>query len=476
MAEKKDRMLNISARSFLSALLILAVLMLLTYGLTLVIPAGSYERQVVDGSEVIVPDTYAPTEGGIAFWRFLCSPVLVLFADGGFTILAIILFLLIIGGAFNALDAAGVMRYLLGRIHRSFASRRYLCLAVTQLFFMALGSLCGSFEECVPMVPIAVALAYSLGWDALVGMGMSILAAGCGFACGVCNPFTVGVAQELMGLPMFSDAPFRLLAFALVYALLYVFLRGYARRIEAKPERSLVYDEERRAYWSALREDFRPDRGMDRAVIAFAAILGFGILLILASAFVSVLSAVIMPVIGLVFLVAGTVSVLLAGYGWKRYGRAFGEGVVNILPAVLLILMASAVRYTMTEAKILDTLLYKTVSLTAGMSAGEVSLLIYALVLVMNFFIASGSAKAFLLIPLLAPLAALTGVPSPVVILAFCFGDGFSNVFYATNPVLLISLGMAGVSYGKWARWSLPLQLAILVLTAALVLLRCAIG
>lgn len=474
--DSRPKMMNISVKSFISALLILAILLVLTYVLTFFVPAGSYERQLVDGQEIIVPDTYTRSGGGISLGRFLLSPILVLFTDGSLTTIVIIIFLLIIGGAFNALDEAGVMRYLLGRIHNGFAGRRYLFLSVASLFFMGLGSLCGSFEEIVPMVPLAVALAYSLGWDALVGMGYSILATGCGFACGVCNPFTVGVAQELMGLPMFSDVLFRLLSFVLIYGLLQLFLRRYAKRIEADPTRSPVYDPEKRAYWNSLQESFAVDKRMDRASLDFAAILGFGILLILCSAFVSVLSDYIMPIIALVFLIAGMVSVIMSGFGWGRYGKSFCTGAVNILPAILLILLASAVRFTLTEAGILDTLLYAVVSRTEGLGVGTVALLIYLLVLVMNFFIASGSAKAFLLIPLLAPLAELTGVPAPVVILAFCFGDGFSNVFYPTNPVLLLSTGVAGVSYGKWAKWSLPFQLLTLLITGVLVLLRCVIG
>ena len=141
-----------------------------------------------------------------------------------------------------------------------------------------------------------------------------------------------------------------------------------------------------------------------------------------------------------------------------------------------MILMASSVRYTMEEGRILDTILYQVTSWAAGKPTGIVALLIYALVLIMNFFIGSGSAKAFLLMPLITPLAAICGVSAQVAVLAFAFGDGFSNIFYPTNAVLLISLGFAGVSYGKWAKWSIKLQLPLLILTAALVLIANAVG
>ena len=215
---------------------------------------------------------------------------------------------------------------------------------------------------------------------------------------------------------------------------------------------------------------------MDRATLAFAIVIGVGILTIISSIFIKPLQSVMLPVVAVVFLVAGTLAVLLSGYGLKNYFRAFGKGAVSFLPALLMILMASAVRYTMEEAKILDTILYGTASWAAGRPSYVVVLLIYALVLVLNFFIGSASAKAFLLIPLIAPLADMCGVSKQVAILAFAYGDGFSNVLYPTNAVLLISLGFAGVGYGKWAKWSLILQVPILILTVLLLLLANAVG
>jgi uncharacterized ion transporter superfamily protein YfcC len=161
---------------------------------------------------------------------------------------------------------------------------------------------------------------------------------------------------------------------------------------------------------------------------------------------------------------------------WGDYFKSFGKGMVNILPAVLLILMANSIRFTMTESKILDTILFKTVQLTQNASSGVVVLMIYALALILELFISSGSAKAFLLMPLIAPIADLSGISRQIAVLAYAFGDGFSNVFYPTNPVLLISLGIVGIGYGKWFKWSAKIQIAVLALTCALLLFANAIG
>ena len=139
-------------------------------------------------------------------------------------------------------------------------------------------------------------------------------------------------------------------------------------------------------------------------------------------------------------------------------------------------LMAASIKYTMVEGKILDTLLHAAVEAGGNMSRAELVLFIYLICLVMNFFIPSGSAKAFLLIPLIVPLAQLFGISSQLCIVAFAFGDGFSNVFYPTNPALLISLGLANVNYGKWAAYSWRFQGLNLLLTSGLLLLGLTVG
>ena len=462
---KEKKGLNISAKSFVTAILMLLVLMVATYLLTLWIPGGSYQRVVQDGQEMVVAGTYVPAQGGLPFWKWLLSPLLVLTAEGSGTILAIIAFLLVIGGTFHCLDKSGLMAYMLQKIVARFRHKKYTLLCCIALFFMALGAFVGSFEECVPLVPIAVALSVSLGWDALTGLGMSLLAVGCGFSSGVCNPFTVGVAQQLAELPMFSGITFRLLTFAVIYLCLVLFLTHHAKKVE---KQALTQNEQAVA--------FVRDAKMERGLIAFAVTLGIGVLLILVSPMIPALQGIIMPVIALVFLVAGVLSSSLCGMRGRTLARFFSDGAVSILPAVLLILMASSIKYTLTEAHVLDTILYQATGVMQTLPQGAAILFLYLIVLVMNFFISSGSAKAFLLMPLLTPMADLVGISRQLSVLAYAFGDGFSNVFYCTNPVLLISLGLAGVGYGKWAKWSWKFQVVVLLLTCGILLLAGAVG
>ena len=429
----------VSVRSFVTALVIIAILMVLCYISTLLIPCD-----------------------GIPFWKWILSPILVLGSSDKVTLIGVIVFLLVIGGAFQALTDCGVMRYMVDRIADRFGSSRYKLMAVIILFFMALGSLIGSFEEVVPMVPIVVTLAIRLGWDSLTGITMSLLAVGCGFAAGVFNPFTVGVAQELAGLPMFSGAWFRAISFVCIYGLLLLFARLHAKKVDRGVQ--------------ADAETFIRDVRKEKGVTVFAIIVLCGIVLLLSTAFLTFLRDYSFVIVSVMFLIAGIASCLVSGMGSKYFWKAFSKGMVSMLPAVVMILMASSIKFTLQTAGVLDVIVAAAVRAASALPGWAVILFIYLFVLIMNFFIASGSAKAIMLMPLLVPLAEPFGISAQLVVVAYAFGDGFSNTFYPTNPALLISLGLADTGYAEWFRHSGKFQLANLVLTSLLLLLGLALG
>ncbi len=464
MEKQQSKGLNIGVKSFITAIAVIFVLMVAAYLLTIFVPGGQYARfEDAEGNLLIDQQGgFTYLEGGIPFWKWLLSPILVLGASGSGALIAVIAFLLVIGGVFNALEQCGLMKYMLDKMVHRFGGVRYRLMAVVTFFFMAMGAMIGSFEECVPLVPIVVALAVKLGWDPLTGVGMSLLAVGCGFASGVCNPFTVGVAQQLAGLPMFSGAWLRGVAFVLIYGLLMAFLTLYTKRIENPLTETAV-------------SSFSAEPRMDRALTCFISIVGAGIAAILCSGFIPALQDYTMIIVAVMFLIAGIVSTLVSGMG-KRLGKSFLSGVLNILPAVVMILMASSIKYTLEEAHTLDTILHGAVDLARQLPGWAVILFIYLIVLVMNFFIPSGSAKAFMLIPLIVPMAQIFGISAQLCVVAFAFGDGFSNVFYPTNPALLISLGLADVSYSKWFKWSWRFQLLNLILTALILLFGIGVG
>jgi uncharacterized ion transporter superfamily protein YfcC len=242
-----------------------------------------------------------------------------------------------------------------------------------------------------------------------------------------------------------------------------LFLLHYAKRIEKAVDAK------------SINEKFVEDKKMNRGLVCFAGLMCSGIIVVLCSVFVTVLQDYTMIIVALTFLLAGMISSAIAKRGGKL-GINFWNGSVSVIPAVLMILMANSIKYTMEEGNVLDAILGGAISIAETLPRWSVILFIYLITLVLNFFIASGSAKAFLLMPLIVPVAEVFGISAQLCVIAYAFGDGFSNVFYPTNPVLLISLGLADVSYGKWAKWSMKFQVLNLILTSGLLLFGLVIG
>jgi uncharacterized ion transporter superfamily protein YfcC len=479
---------TITVRSFVSSVVILGTLMLAAGLLTLVVPAGSFDR-ITDaaGRQVVVPGTYHMVEStGYSPWRWLTAPLEVLASEDAATALVIIAFIIIVGGSFAILREAGALRESIRILSERFRNRRLTLLAVLCLFFMLIGSFMGIFEEVIPLVPLAIALSLSLGWDVFAGLGMSILAVGFGFSAAVANPFSIGTAQRLAGLPVLSGSGFRLLVFGVVYAFYLGFMIRYVKKLERTTLKEIkgtsLGGSAPRKQPQLLATDPIPvsdpstGRGASRSATFFAWGSAVLALLIGLSSATGIGSDFILPGIALGFLLIGTGSGLAAGVKLSRGLRVFLEGAAGVAPAALLILMALGVKRIVVAGGIMDTVLYGAARLVADASAYGAAGLMYAITLVMNFFIGSASAKAFLLIPLLAPLADLSGVSRQIAVQAFAFGDGFSNMLYPTNAVLLIALGLAGMPWTTWLAKTWKLQLGTLVLTMALLMLAVAIG
>jgi uncharacterized ion transporter superfamily protein YfcC len=472
---------QINRKAFLQSLAILLGLMLLAGILTRVLPAGTYDTMIQDGRELIEPASFQFVESPhYPIWRWFTAPVEVLGSENGLSIIVIILFILIVGGSFAILDHSGILQSSISGIVRRFGDRKYALLLVISFFFMALGAFFGIFEEVVPLVPLMLALSYFLGWDTLVGLGMSVLATNIGFSAAVTNPFTIGVAQEIAGLPLFSGAWFRIPVFILFYVIFAAFILRYARSVERNPESSPVYadDQVERGKYdvTAIGAQASMDARHRRAVIWFLSFAGLILLLLMAGPFIPGLSDYALPVVALLFLIAGIGAGFLAGSPGREVFKALWQGVLGIAPGIILILMAASVNYIVVQGGVMDTILHGASGLFSSASPTVAAIMIFALALVVEVFISSGSAKAFLLMPILLPLADLVGVTRQVTVMAYCFGDGFSNLAYPTNPVLLIVLGLTVVSYPKWIRWSLKLWFWVMLASVALLWIGVLIG
>lgn len=421
-------------KSFLISIITIAALMIFTYVLTLIMECD-----------------------GIPFYKWLLSPILVLGSNSGATTIAVLIFLLIIGGVTNGLNKCGFMEYMLNKIVYKYGKHRYKLMFIMVLFFMLMGSVVGSFEEVVPVTPIIVSLAIDLGFDAFTGIGMSLLAVGCGFAAGVFNPFTIGVAQELAGLPLFSGVSLRILSFVLIYIVLMTFLYTHAKKVEKEININ-------------TSNTFIENKNMENALKAFVIIFSIAIVLVLLSPIIKVLQDYTLIIVALMFLIAGIVSIKLTKTSTKQLLSYMKEGTIDILPSAILILMASSIKFTMEESGLLINILNIVTGYASSMNKFELVLFIYLICLILEVFVPSGSAKAFLLIPLLVPLASKFGLSAQICVLAFAYGDGFSNVFYPTNPALIISLSLTKIDYKDWFKYSWKFQLINLFLTSGILL------
>ena len=471
---------QIGKRAFIQSLVILFVLMMVAGILTLVIPAGSYTRIEVDGRETIDPTSYQLIDHpDYPIWRWFVAPFEVLGSSSGLTVIVIIIVLFFAGGAFAVMDKTGTLRAFIGNIVRRFSGRKYTLLWMVSLAFMFLGATLGTFEEVVLLVPVMIALSYSLGWDALVGLGMSILATNMGFSAAISNPYTLGVAQQLAGLPLFSGAWFRIIIFLVIYLIFASFLSAYARKIDKDPKASLVHGEdnaEREKYKGVDASFIAEDPKQNRALAFFGYFLIFIFVVMLMGPFVPAISDYSLPIVGILFLIGGLGAGFLSGAGGKTVWQGLVEGWGGLAPSVPLILMAASIRFIIDSGGVTDTILHAAADPFQKLGAFPAAIVVYALALGIEFFIASGSAKAFLMMPIVLPLADLIGVTRQTAVLAYIFGDGFSNLAYPTNPVLLISLGLTVVSYPKWLRWTAKLWLWVILATVAFLGIAVAIN
>lgn len=454
--KSKNKFESIGIKSYISSIVIILCLMIATYAMTFVMPAGQY-----------VGEQYAVLEDvSFPFYRFILSPILVLGSDGNAMLIAVLAFLLVIGGVFETLTKCNFMEYLLKKLVHRFYGRRYAVIYVVVLFFMLLGSFVGSFEEVIPMIPFICALSVSLGFDNLIGLGISLLAAGGGFASGIMNPFTVGIAQQIAEVPLFSGVWIRILTFAVIYGLLTTFLVAHAKRVEKKNGPAAA----------EFRMDYERNEKLDRAVLLFGLILGTGLVLCVLSTVVTVLQDYTLIIIALCFLIGGVTASLVAGMSGKELIKTFGKGAYIMLPSLALILLASSIKYILVESYRLDTLVYNLMKVAGGLSPYLLILFIYSVVVLTELFIASGSAKAFLLIPLILPIASAFNIPANMVVLAYIFGDGFANYIYPTDAALLISLKLSDYTYVKYMKDTWLYHLLTFILTAGILLFGLAVG
>ena len=517
---------------------IVFALILLAAVCTWLVPAGEFVRETVtiqnaDGStatrEVVQTGSFHYVESQPQTWQVFSS----LF--NGFVDKAdIIIFILMVGGAFwilnnsHAIDV-GVMAFL----RRVLRLNKYrllqkigvenIIIALIMIMFSLFGAVFGMSEETIAFVIIFVPLAISMGYDSIVGVCMCYVAAHIGFAGAMLNPFTIGIAQGIAELPIFSGLEYRFLCWIVLTIIGIAFVLWYANRVKRNPEKSPMYKLDN--YWRqrAMEQQDNPVvyhspmaawvmYGLLSATMIVCAVLfpktaitiGGGeaslpILPILAGAFVvtgffMLRKSVHFFILDILLFTICYLVVGVLGYGWyvmeisalflamgicsgvadkqnaDDIAKLFLAGCKDILSAALVVGLASGIIFILRDGKVIDTILY---GLTRSLAeTGEVASVgvMYVFQTLLNLIMPSGSAKAALTMPIMAQFADLINVSRQTTVLAFQFGDGFTNMITPTSGVLIACIGVAKIPYATWVKWIWKFILALILIGFLLIL------
>ena len=473
--EKKEKAFtSISYKSFISVVAVLLVIIAISGIITLFIPQGSFLR---DESGQIIAGTFVQGEAeGIEFWRVITAPFRVFVADGNLTIIMICVFLLVMSGVFNLLDKTNGIKIMMNKMVSKFGKKQKTIICVCVLFFMLFGSLFGLFEELITLLPFMVVFMLSLGFDTMTGLGVCLMAACFGFSAAITNPFSIGIASSFAGISTMKGVWLRIIFFIMIYVAVCFFLLKHTKKISQNPKASLSYetDNEKRKNLNFEIAEFGAKENKTFKVYLTFFIVQMVVLTL--TAVIRPISGYAVPILAASFLIGGIIAGLLVCEDKKKVFVYLGKGAVSMLPAVALIALASSVNLIMQEGGVLDTIMNAVINFLSGKNLFVSILLVYLLILILQVFIGSASAKIFLVMPILLPICSAIGISPSLLILTYCMADGFSDVFLPTNPVLLISLSMSNVSYGKWVKWTWKMQLIVLALSLLVLFFGVQIG
>lgn len=456
---KRVRGFSIPHPVVLMYLLVIAMVVL-----TWLIPAGEFTRETrsVGGEPRLVPvpgSFHLVDRPHVGLEMLLVAPIRG-FSSG----MQIIVFLFVIGGAFTVLQATGAFDLAIHRLARALARRPHLQLVVIPLLmvvFSLAGSIFGMSEETIAFIPVFIPLALSLGYDSIVGVAIPFLGAAAGFAAAFFNPFTVGIAQALSGVPMFSGLTYRLIAWGISTAVMIGAVMLYAQRVRRNPAISPVADIDRgRAPLASAGSDTAPaawERRHTAVMTVFLAtlvLLVFGILRY--QWFIEEIAAL--------FLGMGIVAGLVGGQKPGKIVQGMIAGARDMVGVAFVIAGGRAILIVAQQGKILDPILAGAAAAIAHLPRYLTAQVMFLTQSAINFFIHSGTAQASLTMPIMAPLGDLVGITPQTTVFAFQLCE-FVNPILPTSAVTMGVLAVAGIPWERWARWFFPLMLVLMGLS-----------
>ncbi|KAA3614316.1 MAG: YfcC family protein [Planctomycetota bacterium] len=436
-------------------LVLIFVMIVVAQIATYFLPAGEFER---DGRKVLQGTYHLVEAKPLPAFSFL-----LLIPKGLQAGAEIIFFVFVVGGVIGVIRATGAIDAMIGAAIGRLGGRPIFLVFGLMTLFAVGSSTIGMAEEYMPFIPILVTMCLALKMDAIVAMGIVYIASGVGYGCAALNPFTVMIAQDIAGVPQTSGQLFRWSLLAVCLAVGVHHVMRYAKRIHLDSGKSLVVDID---YSSGFEFPENIRFSWRRALILFLCVAGLAV-------FVYGVKELDWYLVELaaIFLGIGILSGLIGGLGANRTASDFCQGAAEMTTTALLIGFARTIEVVLSEGKVIDTVIYEIAGPLGEFGAEGAALGMLGVQSVCNFFIPSGSGQAYVTMPILAPMADLVGISREASVLAYQFGDGFTNMVVPTNALLMGMLTLARIPFGRWLRFILPLLLKLyLVAMIALVL------
>ena len=453
---------------FPNTYVIIIMMMIVAVLLTWIIPSGEFERvkDEVSKQSIIIPGTFKYIENNpISLFKI---PIYIM--KGLAKASDIVFLVIIVGGAFNIIIETGMFQSFAGRLTKVFSNKEVLIIPAFSTIF-ALACTTMGVNTFIGFAPIAVIIARSIGYDAIVGVSMVALGGAIGFSTGTFNPFTTGVAQSIAGLPIFSGLGYRFICLVVFLIVTNIYIIWYAKKVKVNPENSVVYEMEQENKKIEVSEK-QHDKIEGRYYLVLLIVIACFVLLVYGSQNWKWK----LQENAAMFIWMGVLSGFAYGFGPSKIAEEFTKGARKLVYGALMIGMANGISLILADGKILDT----TVQYLGGLLVTLPSYLqaagMFLMQLLINGLITSGSGQAAATMPIMLPVADIIGMTKQTAVLAFNFGDGLSNYILPTSSALMGFIAMVGISYSNWMKFMWRLFLIWIVVGAVLVIIANSIN
>ncbi|WP_233639983.1 YfcC family protein [Staphylococcus xylosus] len=426
---------------------------------TYIVPSGEFKRiKGPEGREMVDADSFHYiTSAPVGIVDFISIIPRGLIEAG-----EIVFFTLIIGGMFMVLRRTGIIEIAVDNLARRFIYKSIFIIPVLTTVFAIVATLIGTAELSLVYIPVIIPLIIALGYDSITATAIALCGTVVGFTVGVLNPINTGLAQKLSGIPVFSGISLRIILFIVVLAVTIVFIMRYAKKVQKQPTLSSVYedDSEKRELYQHITEH-APTTATTRQKWGIAVIFAFFIILVYG---VTTQGWFMVEMAGL-FIFMGVIVGFVSGLSMQTICEAFNDGFKDVLMGAIIVGLARSIAVVFEDGKIMDTIVHGLGSVIDGTTPTIAVIGMYAVQMLINFIISSGSGQALVTMPIMAPLADMLDITRQTAVLAFQLGDGFTHIFYPTSGYFMAALAIGGVSYTKWIRFFFPLFIIWVVIS-----------